>query len=813
MSGNSPNVSRNNFGYSHLLVGDCEVMYDSAPLQQGVPVVDSDINEMQDYLRMSQILSNLALFGSDGCRIALTVSEVSSGGFFIRQASQSVNNFEVVGGFAIVGGVLVPTTMDTPPIDFDYNDQILYSGALTNITGASLEDTSKYFTAEDSLSVSAVAPIHAPCILKITSGTEDGHYGYILPGYGSTTVEIDTTTDVIISGSTKTRIIPANLVIGNTYQILCPALTTPASPRTDQIYVEVWFDDICNLEDTTIENANVGIECVHKTARRSVVRVSEGAVVPALSEANKFGFGRRRMVLSSVARTAVSAITNGLITNSTAPFTPFSGYNSELVYFDQTIMDSIGYTTAGVDPNVQDCVDQIMLDLRSELSGLGSSLLGSYGITQTPSSTTPGTLYNTLTELLTFINARVDEVHPSTSIMVPTPIWRSHGKALTETSGITPDTITVYLMPSKSTFPASRGNYAMCVGCWLDNAQACGPAGSISASMVYYGASFTSFCYKNSALTTPWSWDVDATPQWDTLYSYGIDGFNLLVPGGSVLGMDTNGDLAYIGRTFSLAMSGAFTAVMSGDFRVAAAGDATLASSVEVNLIATDAIRVMTPLMTLHEAYIAPYTKPGSVDPRLTISACHDVNNYNGAIWLLDHAVWITSGVSWDSNTHKWMPLSGVVDSYASIISGFGITHCVMTTTFPGYMSGWNLYSWASMTGKNTLANEHLSGDCLRSCDTLVGFKYYEEVIIAHQTQLNQSGGSVDLNHRIPVNFRNFMTIPPNAHFAAPIESNNLFDINYFPINGWGGYIIIEYAGIVGGQTGSYVGRVLFYAD
>ena len=120
MAGNVPNVSRNNFKYANLLTGGLSTLYDGVPLQQGVPVIDSDVNEMQDYQRMSKILDNMAIMGPGFVRFGMTSADRD--GFSVLEAAAPSNNFKIGDGFAAYGGVIVPSTTDSnrPRIRHDY---------------------------------------------------------------------------------------------------------------------------------------------------------------------------------------------------------------------------------------------------------------------------------------------------------------------------------------------------------------------------------------------------------------------------------------------------------------------------------------------------------------------------------------------------------------------------------------------------------------------------------------------------------------------------------------------------------------------
>lgn len=207
MAGNVPNVSRDSFDWSKF--------YDSVVLQQGVPIADSDWNEANDVLQMSRMMLAKVAMGS------LAVSnDGSSSGYQVEEATSTANNFQISSGWALVDGVLVPTTAASPPADHDYEDDtnIICSGTIDAAASLVLTDSDKNWQSFHDL---------VGCRVKMTSGAESGNTFTITSNPSATTIGC--------SGGI------GSIAPGDTYIIKPPALTTPSgSARTDEVYVMAW---------------------------------------------------------------------------------------------------------------------------------------------------------------------------------------------------------------------------------------------------------------------------------------------------------------------------------------------------------------------------------------------------------------------------------------------------------------------------------------------------------------------------------------------------------------------------------------------
>jgi hypothetical protein len=430
MSGNVPNVSRTTFDFAKE--------YGPLVLQQGVPVHDSDINEMLDNLWIRGLHAvNHAAIGD--CRLEHIkldgTSSSNTGMQIIQHATTTTNDFSITDGWAMVGGVLVPSTPASPPVSFDYEDQIMFSGAVTSVGAGNLTDTSKNWAAAHSLT---------NCRVKMTSGTESGNTFTITSLVSATTVSL--------SGGTAT------IAATDTYDVYPPALTTPSgSARTDLVYLMVFFDDIATEEDSVITHPGTSVEAVHKSKIRSIVRVTEGSTtMPTPTEANLVSYGMRYLKLGELARLNGNAnVLTAMITNTDNIRKALGHLDASDVAFDDTGIAAIGY---GSSDYVQGAIDVITGDLESSL---GAGFVGGAAISDSPDSLAAADLQTMIAQLLGHVNDRIEIVHPTTSPTSPALVWRSHG--VTSDAAVTGDTVSIYV---------SNDGWILCRGMYLSGATA-----------------------------------------------------------------------------------------------------------------------------------------------------------------------------------------------------------------------------------------------------------------------------------------------------------------------------------------------------
>lgn len=289
MPGNVPNTSRDSFQFSK--------MYDGVVLQQGVPIPDSDWNEMDDIRRMSGILSKLYLWGGD---MLVTPQGGSTPGFKIV-GTGATNDFVISAGAAMVGGVMVLSTMAEPPATNYYDsigNYIADDGVVETFAAGVLGETTKNWQAFHDLLATAN---HGACRVRFTSGSESGNE-YTITAY--------TATSLTISGGTPSP--------GDTYMVLPPDLITPGAPRTDEVYLMVWWEDTAGEEDAGLPliHPGLGVETSHRKRLRWTVRVVENGLAPLTS--SNHGFGVRYLRLATLNRTASAAIAPGEVVSEIA---------------------------------------------------------------------------------------------------------------------------------------------------------------------------------------------------------------------------------------------------------------------------------------------------------------------------------------------------------------------------------------------------------------------------------------------------------------------------------------------------------------
>lgn len=274
MPGNVPNISSDTFN----LIKE----YAKVVLQQGVPILDSDWNELQDVLRMQSIKQNIVTFGNS--RMAPGASSDVPG--FRVTGDGSDNNFIITGGLACVEGVLVPSQHGvTEPGDiyYDSEDNYILNGAVTAVGGGTITDENVFYE----LFLNVVG-----CRIRMTSGAEIGN---------TFTVTVrNSATQLTLDGGT------GSIAPGDTYLLLPPALTTPGTVRVDEVYIQAWFDDINAEEDTALLNPALGLEPSHRSKLRSCVRVAEGGATPVTPD--PYSFGVRHMKIGYIERNVSATI-------------------------------------------------------------------------------------------------------------------------------------------------------------------------------------------------------------------------------------------------------------------------------------------------------------------------------------------------------------------------------------------------------------------------------------------------------------------------------------------------------------------------
>jgi hypothetical protein len=110
---------------------------------------------------------------------------------------------------------------------------------------------------------------------------------------------------------------PVVLPSGCTYltqEIPGPALTTPGGSRTDQVYLDVYLDEVGPAADARIQDPVIGAETSRRLKVFWLVRVAEGAAMPA-DYTDAQGRRHHTCLLATLARTATAAIDPGMVTD------------------------------------------------------------------------------------------------------------------------------------------------------------------------------------------------------------------------------------------------------------------------------------------------------------------------------------------------------------------------------------------------------------------------------------------------------------------------------------------------------------------
>ncbi|HET6334565.1 MAG TPA: DUF6519 domain-containing protein [Polyangiales bacterium] len=87
-----------------------------------------------------------------------------------------------------------------------------------------------------------------------------------------------------------------------------PPLITPAAPRTDVVYLDVWTREISSTEDTDLVNPVIGVETAVRIKRDYAVRVAEGTQVVPPPPA-----GHTHFALAYLNRTASASILSAMV--------------------------------------------------------------------------------------------------------------------------------------------------------------------------------------------------------------------------------------------------------------------------------------------------------------------------------------------------------------------------------------------------------------------------------------------------------------------------------------------------------------------
>lgn len=238
MGNNSPDISRDTFNSANK--------YDKVIVQQGKPLPDSDLNEIQDCI-VTELLRYLQVVEGT---ILIPRSNDFQYGFEPIPIAGVLDDFTIRGGGAIVEGALV-TTPGLEDILYSSLDNYLLKGVVTGVGTTSIQDENKMFQDSHYLPT---------CRVLMTSGAQAG-----------ITYTISSRTSNIEVALTAT---PTGVAVGDTYIILPPAM--PSSyPSGGIVYLNlmVFWTELNSEEDPSIINPDLGVETSQRRQRRFCMRV------------------------------------------------------------------------------------------------------------------------------------------------------------------------------------------------------------------------------------------------------------------------------------------------------------------------------------------------------------------------------------------------------------------------------------------------------------------------------------------------------------------------------------------------------------
>lgn len=107
------------------------------------------------------------------------------------------------------------------------------------------------------------------------------------------------------------------------------ALTTPGASRTDEVYLEVWFVEVNEVEDSTITDPTLAIRTNCRLAMKWAIKVAEGAVTPVAYD-DVSGAYHWTYKLATLSRTSGSAlITTAMIVDNRTIISPEVSRNKD----------------------------------------------------------------------------------------------------------------------------------------------------------------------------------------------------------------------------------------------------------------------------------------------------------------------------------------------------------------------------------------------------------------------------------------------------------------------------------------------------
>ncbi|MGR9106747.1 MAG: hypothetical protein ACU843_07425 [Gammaproteobacteria bacterium] len=153
---------------------------------------------------------------------------------------------------------------------------------------------------------------------SIGEGTRFG--GFQVVGTGATNDFTIKGGDGTIDGAGRVFVAgyPVTLSSDTTYSgqpVAQSALTTPAVPRIDEVYIDAWLDEVDPVADPSLIDPVIGFETSRRLGLNWAVKVAEGTTAPAAyTDANNLR--HYTLVLAAINRTASPTIDAGMVSDT-----------------------------------------------------------------------------------------------------------------------------------------------------------------------------------------------------------------------------------------------------------------------------------------------------------------------------------------------------------------------------------------------------------------------------------------------------------------------------------------------------------------
>jgi hypothetical protein len=316
--------------------------YVGVRMQQGVPLLDADWNELED-LRKHEVQSLVHRFigdgvpaGNDGFR----VETLAGGGV----GSIVLHALPTLNGHTAVGVVLASSTA-AGPLGF-LPGRI--SSSRSGSSPASLPgNAAEPFALADGLTLTVQANGQGPETVTfaaadfadITAATAAEVVNALNAGLARATTAAGVGNDFLIRAGGPDPAQPGRLLAGGREVLMdadvaytsqplynnaglaaawgvpaIPPLTTPLADRTDTVYVDVWEREVNSAEDGGLIHPAVGVETAIRVKRQWAVRVAENApdlnAIPRLPGHAYLGLARLRRTAAAGAGIPLLAVTD-----------------------------------------------------------------------------------------------------------------------------------------------------------------------------------------------------------------------------------------------------------------------------------------------------------------------------------------------------------------------------------------------------------------------------------------------------------------------------------------------------------------------